>query len=298
MNILIIENEIYLAQKVVSRLLDDGHSCDYIESPNIDNLTKEYDIVLLSTSLPAALCKSIIKKYSPSAIILLLVSYISDETVTNPIKDGAKDYIMKPFIMDELVRKIYHYKECRSIRRELQTLREYVDFIMHDVDTNNILLPPSFPTLIESNSQKCADKLVFELSRKLDTPISFISLSSPTWLKEINAIHTKGIIYLTQFHSLKRSAKENLIKLIENKDCVISSLETEEDFPYRKVEFNDSNLLMSNTNIMTINDYVKLMVLSYQTKYPDTELSKKLGISRKSLWEKRKKLGIEKKARK
>ena len=46
MNILIIENEIYLAQKVVSRLLDDGHSCDYIESPNIDNLTKDYDIVL------------------------------------------------------------------------------------------------------------------------------------------------------------------------------------------------------------------------------------------------------------
>ena len=61
------------------------------------------------------------------------------------------------------------------------------------------------------------------------------------------------------------------------------------------VQFNDENLLMSNTNIMTINDYVKLMVLSYQSKYPDTELSKKLGISRKSLWEKRKKLGIEKK---
>ena len=90
MNILIIENEIYLAQKVVSRLLDDGHSCDYIESPNIDNLTKEYDTILLSTSLPSALCKNIIKRYSENAIILLLVSYISDETVTNPIKDGAK----------------------------------------------------------------------------------------------------------------------------------------------------------------------------------------------------------------
>jgi DNA-binding NtrC family response regulator len=38
-----------------------------------------------------------------------------------------------------------------------------------------------------------------------------------------------------------------------------------------------------------------MMFLSFQTKYPDTELSKKLGISRKSLWEKRKKLGIEKK---
>ena len=295
MNILIIENEIYLAQKVVSRLLDDGHSCDYIESPNIDNLTKEYDTVLLSTSLPAALCKNIIKRYGESSIILLLVSYISDETVTNPIKDGAKDYIMKPFIMDELVRKIYHYKECRSIRKELQTLREYFKFTMAEIDTTDVLLPPSFPILIESNSQKCADKLVFELSRKIDLPIMFISLSSTNWLKQINSITTKTIIYLTDYHTLKKNVKENIIKIIEDKNCVISTLEQEDDFPYRKIEFNNDNVLLGNSNIMTINDYVKTMVLSYQNKYPDTELSKKLGISRKSLWEKRKKLDIEKK---
>ena len=295
MNILIIENEIYLAQKVVSRLLDDGHSCDYIESPNIDNLTKEYDTILLSTSLPAALCKSIIKRYSENSIILLLVSYISDETVTNPIKDGAKDYIMKPFIMDELVRKIYHYKECRSIRKELQTLREYFNFTMAEVDTTNILLPPSFPVMIESNSQKCADKLLFELSRRMDLPIAFISLSSTNWLKQINAIQNKTIIYLTDYHTLKKNVKENVIKIIEDKNCVVSTLEQEDDFPYRKIEFNNDNILLGNSNIMTINDYVKTMVLSYQNKYPDTELSKKLGISRKSLWEKRKKLDIEKK---
>ena len=295
MNILIIENEIYLAQKVVSRLLDDGHSCDYIESPNIDNLTKEYDTILLSTSLPSALCKNIIKRYSENAIILLLVSYISDETVTNPIKDGAKDYIMKPFIMDELVRKIYHYKECRSIRRELQTLREYFNFTMAEIDTTDVFLPPSFPTLIESNSQKCADKLVFELSRKMDLPIIFISLTSSSWLKQVNAIQNKTIIYLTDYHTLKKNAKENVIKIIEDKNCVISTLEQEVDFPYRKIEFNNDNVLLGNSNIMTINDYVKMMVLSYQNKYPDTELSKKLGISRKSLWEKRKKLDIEKK---
>ena len=295
MNILIIENEIYLAQKVVSRLLDDGHSCDYIESPNIDNLTKEYDTILLSTSLPAALCKSIIKRYSENSIILLLVSYISDETVTNPIKDGAKDYIMKPFIMDELVRKIYHYKECRSIRKELQTLREYFNFTMAEVDTTNILLPPSFPVMIESNSQKCADKLLFELSRRMDLPIAFISLSSTNWLKQINAIQNKTIIYLTDYHTLKKNVKENVIKIIEDKNCVVSTLEQEDDFPYRRIEFNNDNILLGNSNIMTINDYVKTMVLSYQNKYPDTELSKKLGISRKSLWEKRKKLDIEKK---
>ena len=295
MNILIIENEIYLAQKVVSRLLDDGHSCDYIESPNIDNLTKDYDTILLSTSLPSALCKNIIKRYSETSIILLLVSYISDETVTNPIKDGAKDYIMKPFIMDELIRKIYHYKECRSLRRELQTLRDYFNFTMSDIDTSDILLPHSFPMMIESNSQKCADKLVFELARKLELSIDFISLTSSIWQKQLNSITKKSIIYLTNYHSLKKNMKEYLIKLIEDKNCIISTLEHEDEFPYRKIEFNNEEVLIGNSNIMTINDYVKMMVITYQNKYPDTELSKKLGISRKSLWEKRKKLDIEKK---
>src|SRR6218665_250814 len=256
MNILIIENEIYLAQKVVSRLLDDGHSCDYIESPNIDNLTKDYDTILLSTSLPSALCKNIIKKYSENSIILLLVSYISDETVTNPIKDGAKDYIMKPFIMDELIRKIYHYKDFRSLKRELQTLREYFEFTMADIDTSDTLLPPSFPTLVESNSQKCADKLVFELSRKMDLPISFISLTSALWQKQANAIQGKSIIYLTDYHTLKKNAKDNVIKFIEDRNCIVSTLEAESDFPFRKIEFNNENQLIGNSNIMTINDYV------------------------------------------
>ena len=293
MNILIIESEIYLAQKVVSRLLDDGHNCDFVESPNIENLTRDYDIILLSTSLPAALCKTIIRRYNDS-IILLLVSYISDETVTDPIKEGAKDYIMKPFIMDELVRKIYHFRECKSLRKEIQTLREYLDFQFNEIDTSDAVLPTSFPTLIETNSQISADKLAFELSRKLDLQMKFISLNSDTWQKQLNEKFT-GMLYLTEYHSLKKNSKENLNKLIDGKKCVVVSLEKEEDFPYTKVEFHKNDTLMMTNNIMTINDYVKMMVLSFQSKYPDTELSKKLGISRKSLWEKRKKLGIEKK---
>ena len=295
MNILIIENEIYLAQKIVSRLLDDGHSCDYVESINIENLTKDYDTVLISTSLPSPIYKAIIKKYAANSIILLLVSYISDETVTEPIKLGAKDYIMKPFLMDELVRKIYHYKDCRSMKRELAVLREYFNFTMSEIDTSYITLPLSFPILIETNCQSYSDKLVFELSNKLDLPINFISLSSNSWQKNLANLDDKAIIYLTDFHILKRNIKDQLIKQIADKNCVISTLEAEDDFSYRKIVFNNDKKMLDNTQIMSINDYVKLMVTTYQNKYPDTELSKKLGISRKSLWEKRKKLEIEKK---
>lgn len=295
MNILIIENEVYLAQKVVSRLLDDGHNCDFVENVNLENLTKEYDIVLLSTSISSSIVKGVIKKYGQNSIILLLVSYISDETVTNPIKDGAKDYIMKPFLMDELVRKIYHYKECRAIRRELKVLKDYFEFTMSDIDIKDVLIPFSFPLLIETNFQSYADKLVFEIAKKVDLPIKFISLSSANWQKQITNQFERTIIYLTDYHTLKRNVKDQLIKQILDKKCVICSLESDDEFTHKKVVFNSKNKSLDHSQIMSINDYIKTIVINHQNRYPDTELSKRLGISRKSLWEKRKKLEIDKK---
>ena len=295
MNILIIENEVYLAQKVVSRLLDDGHNCDFVENVNLENLTKEYDIVLLSTSISSSIVKGVIKKYGQKSIILLLVSYISDETVTNPIKDGAKDYIMKPFLMDELVRKIYHYKECRAIRRELKVLKDYFEFTMSDIDIKDVLVPFSFPLLIETNFQSYADKLVFEIAKKVDLPIKFISLSSANWQKQIANQFERTIIYLTDYHTLKRNVKDQLIKQILDKKCVICSLESDDEFTHKKVVFNSKNKSLDHSQIMSINDYIKTIVINHQNRYPDTELSKRLGISRKSLWEKRKKLEIDKK---
>ena len=295
MNILIIENEVYLAQKVVSRLLDDGHNCDFVENVNLENLTKEYDIVLLSTSISSSIVKGVIKKYGQNSIILLLVSYISDETVTNPIKDGAKDYIMKPFLMDELVRKIYHYKECRAIRRELKVLKDYFEFTMSDIDIKDVLVPFSFPLVIETNFQSYADKLVFEIAKKVDLPIKFISLSSANWQKQITNNFERTIIYLTDYHTLKRNVKDQLIKQILDKKCVICSLESDDEFTHKKVVFNSKNKSLDHSQIMSINDYIKTIVINHQNRYPDTELSKRLGISRKSLWEKRKKLEIDKK---
>lgn len=295
MNILIIENEVYLAQKVVSRLLDDGHNCDFVENVNLENLTKEYDIILLSTSISSSIVKGVIKKYGQNSIILLLVSYISDETVTNPIKDGAKDYIMKPFLMDELVRKIYHYKECRAIRRELKVLKDYFEFTMSDIDIKDVLVPYSFPLLIETNFQSYADKLVFEIAKKVDLPIKFISLSSANWQKQIANQFERTIIYLTDYHTLKRNVKDQLIKQILDKKCVICSLESDDEFTHKKVVFNSKNKSLDHSQIMSINDYIKTIVINHQNRYPDTELSKRLGISRKSLWEKRKKLEIDKK---
>jgi len=292
MNILIIDDEIYLAQKVLSRLLEEGHNCDTVMAAHDINPNKKYDTILLSTNISSSECDKIIKTYKNS-IIILLVTYISDATVTNPIKAGANDYLVKPFMMDELIRKIYHYCEFKALKEQVAIYDNYFNFLFNDIDMGCEEDCCEFPLLIETNDQKYADKLLFSIARKLDMPIHFVSLNSQNYTNTYEQ-YSDHIIYLTQYHSLKKSAKEALLRNLEPYKYIICSMDNDNTFSGRTIQMKNDNQLVTTDNIMTINDYVKLMVLSFQSKYPDTELSKKLGISRKSLWEKRKKMGIEK----
>ena len=83
--------------------------------------------------------------------------------------------------------------------------------------------------------------------------------------------------------------------MIANKKVIIASSDKIEEVEYPVLEIKSENNVFDKGDILPIEDYVKFIVLNYQSKYPDTELSKKLGISRKSLWEKRKKYDIIKK---
>ena len=49
---------------------------------------------------------------------------------------------------------------------------------------------------------------------------------------------------------------------------------------------------MSGQSNLSLNDYFQQFVLEHQTSMTETQLAEALGISRKSLWERRQKLGI------
>jgi len=290
MDILILEDEIYLAQKVASKLHDEGHNPTHYATFDEVDKTKTYDAILLSTNIQVGNTEAIIKKY-PDTIILLLVAYINDATVTKPIKAGANDYIAKPFSIDELIRKIKHFQEFNNLKKENQKLQNCIDFIFDSVEDIPDI-PDRLPFLIETNNQKISDKIVYETAKRLNKEIEFISLTQNPRI-DIDKYQDK-LVYIHDLHNIKNAPKELLYKSITDKDVILSSFETETNVPFEKVVFKNKNTISSNNTILTINDYVKTMVLKFQSKYPDTELSKKLGISRKSLWEKRKKFGIEK----
>ena len=109
MKILIVENEIYLAGSMASKLADFGYDCEIAKSVKEALKFENFDVVLLSTTLPGQDFYPVIEKFK-SSIIILLIAYINSDTVLKPIQAGAVDYIQKPFMIEELVRKIKHFE--------------------------------------------------------------------------------------------------------------------------------------------------------------------------------------------
>jgi replication-associated recombination protein RarA len=135
---------------------------------------------------------------------------------------------------------------------------------------------------------------VFEHARQTKTLLSFIPLSDKNWKEKIQKSSPSSLLYITEIHQLKKTDKEALLEMLKEYDFILcSTTELESDF--ETITLNTDSKLYDQNEILTIDDYVKFIVNSFQYKFPDTELSKKLGISRKSLWEKRKKYGLFKK---
>ncbi len=294
MKILIIENEIYLAQSIATKLSELGHICEMCTSTKDAIKSNNYDVVLLSTNINGQDFNPLIDTFKKS-IIILMVSYISNDTVSKPLSSGAKDYILKPFMIEELIRKINHYQDYEKLKKKNEAYDKYLTHSFSTVTTEHNYNNIELPLFISSSYQKHADSFAFEYAKEKNLPLHFITLSDPKAMSEIESITGNSVIYIIDLQTLKKVDRKALYTLIENKKVIISSTDKIEDEGFEVLEIKSENNIFDQGEILPIEDYVKFIVLNYQHKFPDTELSKKLGISRKSLWEKRKKYDIVKK---
>ncbi|MRI58630.1 MAG: hypothetical protein C6H99_03880 [Epsilonproteobacteria bacterium] len=295
MRVLIVENEIYLAQSIASKLSEIGYECE-IAAGIKDALSQlNYDVVLLSTNINGQDFLPVVEAFREK-IIILLVSYISQDTVSAPLQAGANDYIHKPFMIEELIRKINHFVEFERLQKENSAYRAYIDHTLRGLEIENINIKDPLPVLVKTNYQKYADAYAFALSDLLQEPFRFYSLSQKGVLGKIKSEDSTQLLYITDYQTLKKSEKQQFLEIIKNKRAIVSTTENiEEEIPFRVMELRSDNKIYDRGDILTIDEYVKYIIINYQHKFPDTTLSKKLGISRKSLWEKRKKYEIFKK---
>ena len=294
MKILIIENEIYLAQSIATKLGELGHICEMCTSTKDAIKSNNYDVVLLSTNINGQDFHPVIETFKKS-IVILMVSYISNDTVSKPLAAGAKDYILKPFMIEELIRKIDHYQDYEKLKAKNAAYETYLKHTFASVTQDYNHDEIELPVYISSSFQKYADAFAFEHSTAKNQALQFVSLSHPKAIAEIEALQDNAIIYAIDYQTLKKTEKKTFCELIQNKNVIVSSTDSVEDVAHNVITIKSENNVFAQGDILPIEDYVKFIVLNYQHKFPDTELSKKLGISRKSLWERRKKYDIIKK---
>ncbi len=295
MKILIVENEIYLSQSISNKLTEMGHICESAATVKDALKLDNFDAVLLSTNMAGQDVYPIIKRYK-SSIIILMVSYISNDTVTKPLQAGANDYILKPFMIEELTRKLTHLQDYIIYKKENETYKSYIEHLLKHDTTHTITNKTKLPLFLKVNYQKVADSIVFEYAKTFNESFVFISLEDKDAIEQIKKISDSELIYLIGFQNIKKSEKSKVLSTIQNKRVILSTTDLAESVEGLEVmEVKNEEGVFEKGDILSIENYVKYIITKYQSKFPDTELSKKLGISRKSLWEKRKKYGISKK---
>ena len=294
MRVLIVENELYLAQSIAAKLNDLGYTCEFASTPKEAIRDEQFEIVLLSTNISDQNFAPVLKYYKKS-IVILMVSYINEDTVTKPLKDGACDYILKPFMIEELIRKIRHFKDYRKLRDDNSMLQNYIDFTFENIKVETDVAE-DLPILIKTNHQKSADAYAMNLAKEKGLAFNFVSLlkgkTNPTQYQSRDKLY-----YFSGLQNLKKADRETFLEAVSAENMIVCTTDMDEEVErLGTLEIKSENKSYEDGDILSIQEYVKHILVAHQHKYPDTELSKKLGISRKSLWEKRKKYGIIKKA--
>jgi len=286
MNILILEDEFYLAQKLASTLQEVGYNAYYSLTYEEVDKSINYDVVLLSTNVKVGNTEYIIKNFADS-IVILLVAYVNDATVTKPIEAGAVDYITKPFMIKEVVRKIKHFEKFKKINQNYNNLIDFLNFIFQDLNTEAQI--PSMPFLVDSNDLYMSKKVIFDISKQYNLDMVFMNVEE--FLEKINELNDK--LYIVYDVDEENASKISNIKHITNKNIIFCAKNVLNEFPYKKISYKNKLNFIQKDTILTLDEYIKAIVLKYQDELPDTVISKKLGISRKSLWERRKKLHLK-----
>lgn len=291
MKVLVVENEVYLAQSIAAKLQDAGYFCEFAATTREALEHQGVEVLLLSSNFSDQYFHLLIDQYREK-IIILMVSYINADTVTRPMNAGASDYILKPFMIEELIRKIEHFKEFKRIKNENRGLLNYVAQSFDELRCEGMGASAETPLLLIANHQRCADAFAFRLAAQKRLPFFFHALDGSA---QLPALPKGALIYLSGLQTLKKTEKRELAERVRKLPVVFSSTEEAEEAPtgeFRIRLLKSQSQGLGEGELLSIEEYVKLAILSNQNRYPDTELSKRLGISRKSLWEKRKKYGI------
>jgi diguanylate cyclase (GGDEF)-like protein len=134
-NIIIIDDEERLGESLKTLLISDGYSVTFVTrgEDGIDMIKNgRYNILITDILMPGMDGFEVIKRVkeiNPSILIIVITGYASMDSAVRALKEGAYDYIIKPFdydlILNSVKRAVERIKLEEKIKEEENRLREY-----------------------------------------------------------------------------------------------------------------------------------------------------------------------------
>ncbi len=130
MNILLVEDEPSIAVTLRDDLEGAGHEVTHLADGKkaIDLLqTRAFDAVVTDVRLPGADGMQVLaaaKRARPDTEVLVMTGYATIEHAVEAMRQGADDYIQKPFLNEHVLDRLARIGKFRSLLHENQRLRE------------------------------------------------------------------------------------------------------------------------------------------------------------------------------
>ncbi|WP_319481755.1 sigma-54 dependent transcriptional regulator [uncultured Draconibacterium sp.] len=131
-SILIVDDEESVRDSLYNWFIEDGYEVDSAANAK-EALTKiesgKFDIILADIKMPGMDGLEMhrrIKEFDSAAIVIVMTAFASVETAVQALKDGAFDYITKPFDPDDLSHLIRNAARQISLRSENETLKNKI----------------------------------------------------------------------------------------------------------------------------------------------------------------------------
>ena len=131
-SILIVDDEVSVRDSLCNWFLEDGFevACAEDASKALNMLdTTTYDIILADIKMPGMDGLEMlrrIKKIKPEAIVIVITAFATVDTAVQALKDGAFDYVTKPFDPDDLSHLIRNALKQINLTEENERLRTQV----------------------------------------------------------------------------------------------------------------------------------------------------------------------------
>jgi DNA-binding NtrC family response regulator len=129
LHILLVEDDPDVRDAVASALRDAGHEVTEVfdGALAIDRLSSEtFDVLVTDIRLPKADGLTVFRharRVAPRTDVILMTSFGAVADAVSALKEGACDYLTKPFDLEELVIRVGALAERRVLSRELEAAR-------------------------------------------------------------------------------------------------------------------------------------------------------------------------------